>query len=213
MNRIADSFAWPFRGHWPGRWAIGLLAILLPLGFIPLLGYAVAAVRSADDDGPPAWRRPGRLLLDGALVAVAIAILTLPFGVIAFAVAPLLANPDLWRSSGTLLRVEAWSSAILALALPWGIVVLLLMPHATARYAATGREVDLFNFASSLRSVRHDFAAWNVAVAAIVTAWAVGLACSALLCVGVVPGMFYAILVSAHATAALHPESKDQPAR
>ena len=195
-------------------WAPGLLAVLLlPGGFLFVLGYAVAAVRAAGDPAPPAWRRPGRLLIDGVSVALAIAILTFPFAVIAFAVVPLVANPDLWRSNGTLLQVEAWSAAILALALPWGIVVLLLMPHATARYAATGREVDLFNFASSLRSVRRDFAAWNVAVAAIVTAWAIGLACSALFCVGVVPGVFYAILVSAHATAALHPEGEDQPAR
>ena len=152
-------------------------------------------------------------MIDGASIALAMAILTFPFAVVAFLVQPLLANPDLWRSSGVLLQVEAWSAAILALALPWGLVVLLLMPHATARYAASGRAVDLFDFASSLRSVRRDFAAWNVAVAAIVTAWAIGLACSALFCVGVVPGMFYAILVSAHATATLHAPSADQPAR
>jgi len=75
------------------------------------------------------------------------------------------------------------------------------------------RARHLFDFASSLRSVRRDFAAWNFAVAAIVTAWALGLACSALFCVGLAPGVFYAILVSAHATAALHPEGEDQPAR
>ena len=214
MNRIAESFSWPFRGSWRARWAVGLLfTVLLPVGFVPLLGYAVAAVRSARDDGPPAWRRPVRLLLDGASVAVAIGVVTLPFAVIALAVVPLLANPDLWGSSGILLNVEAWTAAILAIALPWGIVLLLLMPHATARYAVTGRERDLFDFASSLRSVRSDFAAWNVAVAAIVTAWAIGLACSALLCVGVVPGVFYAILVSAHATSALDTKGSDQRAR
>ena len=190
-----------------------MLTILLPLGFVPVLGYAVAAVRDAGTDGPPAWRRPGRLLIDGASVAVAIAILTFPFAVIAFAVAPLLASPDLWRSTGTLLHVEAWAAALLGLALPWGIVLLLLMPHATARYAATGRARDLFDFASSLRSVRREFPAWNVTVAAIVTAWAIGLACAALFCVGVVPGVYYAILVSAHATAALHPEGTDQSPR
>ena len=109
--------------------------------------------------------------------------------------------------------MEAFTVAVLILALPWGIVVLLLMPHATARYAVTHRARDLFDFSSSLRSVRRDFAAWNVTVAAIVTAWAIGLACAALFCAGVVPGVFYAILVSAHATAALNTEGTDQPAR
>jgi hypothetical protein len=34
-----------------------------------------------------------------------------------------------------------------------------------------------------------------------------------LLCVGLLPGIFYAILVSAHATATLHPEGADSSAR
>jgi hypothetical protein len=54
-----------------------------------------------------------------------------------------------------------------------------------------------------VRGVRRDFATWNIAAAAIVTGWAAGLACAGLLCVGLVPGVFYAILVSAHAAAAL----------
>jgi hypothetical protein len=45
----------------------------------------------------------------------------------------------------------------------------------------------------------------------MVTAWLVGLLGGALCCVGVLPGVFYAILVSAHASAALAPSN--QPAR
>src|SRR5205814_5798611 len=115
--------------------------------------------------------------------------------------------------TGSLLDVEAVVTAALFLAFPWGIVLLLLMPHATARFAATHRARDLFNFAASLRSVRREFANWNLVVAAIVTAWALGVACVGLFCVGIVPGIFYAILVSAHATASLHPEGADTSAR
>jgi hypothetical protein len=81
--------------------------------------------------------------------------------------------------------------------------MLLLMPHATNRFALSGRVIDVFDFPASIRGVARDFATWNVAAAAIVTAWAIGVACVGLLCVGIAPGMFYAILVSAHATAAL----------
>jgi hypothetical protein len=101
-------------------------------------------------------------------------------------------------------RLYANLAAGFVLALPWGLVMLLLMPHATVRFAAGGRPIDLFDFPAAIRGVGRDFATWNLAAAAIVTAWAVGLACVALLCVGIVPGVFYAILVSAHATAALH---------
>jgi hypothetical protein len=66
-----------------------------------------------------------------------------------------------------------------------------MLPHSTARFAASGRPRDLFDFATTIRSVRQDFATWNVAIAAIVTAWALGLACVALFCVGVVPGWAY----------------------
>jgi len=197
-----------------------VIAILfLPLTFVLVLGYAVAAVRAADEhplQGPPAWR----LYPGGPWVALALLLLTAPFVMVGIFVSSALHISGLWHSSGTLLDVESFTAAALILALPWGVVVLLLMPHATARYAATHRARDLFDFASSLRSVRRDFAAWNVTIAAIVTAWAIGLASAALFCAGVVPGVFYAILVSANATASLsakssqrRPEGTDQPAR
>jgi hypothetical protein len=142
----------------------------------------------------------------GQWVFDALVLLTLPFVPLWLLAFSLLHEPSLWRSSGALLDVEAAVSATALVALPWGLLLLLLMPHATARYAATWRARDLFDFASSIRSVRRDFAAWNLAIAAIVTAWAVGVACAAVFCIGLAPGMFYAILVSAHATASLHPE-------
>jgi Protein of unknown function (DUF4013) len=187
---------------------------LLPLGFIPLLGYSVAAMRSAAmaPQDPPAWRFTARLLSDGAAVALTIALLTAPFALLAIPLAGALSAPGLWHSTDPLLHVEGWTSAVLILALPWGIVLLLVMPHATARFASTGRLADLLNFSASLRMVRRDFATWNIAIAAIVTAWAIGLACASLLCVGAVPGIFYAILVSAHAAATLRAEGKDPSA-
>jgi Protein of unknown function (DUF4013) len=190
-----------------------VIAILfLPLTFVLVLGYAVAAVRAADEhpgQGPPAWHvYPG-----GYWVALALLLLTAPFVLVGIFVSSALHIATLWHSSGTLLDVESFTATVLILALPWGIVVLLLMPHATARYAATRRARDLFDFPNSLRSVRRDFAAWNVTIAAIVTAWAIGLACAALFCAGVVPGVFYAILVSAHATATLNAEATNQSAR
>jgi hypothetical protein len=193
-----------------------VVVLLLPVTFVLLLGYAVASTRAARShpaDGPPQWGFSARLLADGAWVALTIGFLTLPFAVLADLLAGALSSPGLWHSSDPLLHVEGWTVAVLIAALPWGIVLLFLMPHATARFANTGRAPDLFDFPASLRSVRRDFASWNIAVAAIVTAWALGLACIGLLCIGLVPGIFYAILVSAHATATLDPEGEDPPAR
>jgi uncharacterized membrane protein (DUF441 family) len=51
--------------------------------------------------------------------------------------------------------------------------------------------------------VKRGFPTWNLVVVAIVTAWAIGLAGVGLALVGVIPGVFYALLVSSHATAAL----------
>jgi Protein of unknown function (DUF4013) len=190
--------------------------LLLPLAFIPLLGYAVAATRAAaglGQDGPPPWRTSARTLGDGAAVASTIALITAPFALLSIPLAGALSAPGLWHSTDPLLHVEGWTSAILILALPWGIALLLLMPHATARFASTGRLADLLDFPASLRMVRRDFGSWNIAVAAIVTAWAIGLACTSLLCAGALPGIFYAILVSAHAAATLHAEGEDPSAR
>ena len=209
MRLVADSFAWPFRRRNVQSWVAGVVAVLLiPLLFIPLLGYAIAATRAAEEDpaqGPPAWPFTARLIGDGFWVSVAILLTLLPFAL-------------LWSPLSELLGrgvdpLTARVIAVLLLALPWGLLALLHMPHATAAFAATGNPRDMLDLARAVRGVRRDFATWNMVAAAIVTGWAVGLACAGLLCVGLVPGVFYAILVSAHAAAALHRQGEGLPAR
>ena len=208
VHRIAGSFTWPFRGP-ASRWIFGIVSVLiLPILFIPLLGYAIAATRAAEQDpaqGLPRWSFSGRLLADGFWTSLVVILTLLPF---ALALNPLAdALHDVARGDPT-----AHVLALLVLALPWGLVALLLLPHGTAAYAASGKPGDLFNFAASVRRVRQDFATWNVVVGAIVTGWAIGLACAGLFCVGIAPGIFYAILVSAHAAAALQGPSPRLPA-
>ena len=208
MNLVAASFAWPFRGEWRSKWLIGLvMVILLPIAFIPLLGYSVAATRSAAVDpgrGLPPWSSWSRLITDGFWVAVAIVLVAAPFALVLGPLSTFIDGAHIWNvSDAGLSHVYAELAAGFILALPWGIVMLLLMPHATNRFALSGRAIDMFDFPASIRGVTRDFATWNLAAAAIVTAWAVGVACIGLLFVGIVPGIFYAILVSAHATAAL----------
>ncbi|TMG28247.1 MAG: DUF4013 domain-containing protein [Chloroflexi bacterium] len=209
VKLVAESFAWPFRGRRRSTWAAGVLCVLLlPVLLIPLLGYAIAATRAAEQDpsqGPPAWRMSASLLADGFWTALAVLLTLLPF---AIAWDPL--SSAFFNAGASPTRDPAMSGiyahviAFFALALPWGLVALLVLPHATASFAATGKPADLFNLAAAVRGVSRDFAAWNLAAAAIVTGWTIGLACAGLLCVGIVPGIFYAILVSAHAAAALH---------
>jgi hypothetical protein len=147
-------------------------------------------------------------------VTFAILLTAAPFLIALSPLSNLLFDAHVWSSSDpTLAQLDAHVLAILLLALPWGLLLLLVMPHAIARFAATRRPGDLFNFAASVQGVTDQFATWNVVAAAIVTAWAVGVACAGLLCVGLVPGIFYAILVSAHATAALHDPGTNPPTR
>ena len=168
--------------------------LLLPVAFVPLLGYAVAVTRSAAADPfrrpPPVLELTGRLFTDGLWTALAIAVTVAPFALAFVALTRLVDGVGL-------------VIAFYLLALPWGLVALLVFPHGTATFALSGNPRDLFDVAASVRCVRRDFATWNAVVAAIVTAWAIGLACAGLLWVGILPGIFYAILVSAHATAAL----------
>jgi hypothetical protein len=200
VTLVAASFAWPFRGAWPSRFLLGaLMVLLLPIAFIPLLGYAIAATRAAEDDpmhAPPPWKWSKRLFVDGFWTAIAVLLLSAPFigalnplgGVIGRAL------PQPYSQIGT----------VFLLALPWGLLLLLLMPHGASRFAASGRPLDMFDFPASLRAVKRYFPVWNLVAAAMVTAWVLAIACVGLLCVGILPGTFYAILVSAHAAAALH---------
>jgi hypothetical protein len=206
VNLIAGSFTWPFRGDWRSNWPPGLLCVLLlPLLFIPLLGYSIQATRAAQADpaqGPPAWRLSGRLLVDGLWTSLAIGLSTLPFLLLLNPLAELFSR-QLGRSNPVVSGANAYVLAVFILALPWGLWLLLVMPYGAASFAASRRPPDLFNFPASIRAVARNFATWNVSAAAMVTAWIVGFACAGLLCVGVIPGIFYAILVSAHAAAAL----------
>ena len=209
VRLVAESFGWPFRGRWRPAWAFGLLVVLfLPLLFVPLLGYAIAATRAAEVDasaGPPPWRITQGLLLDGVWTSIAILLTVAPFA--------LLLNPLVGVVGATSLpEPYAHVVALFAVALPWGLVALLHMPHSTAAYAASSRPRDLFDVRASLHGVRRDFTTWNLAAAAMVTGWAIAVACVGLLCVGIVPGIFYAILVSAHASAALRRPGSRPPA-
>jgi hypothetical protein len=191
--------------------------MLLPIAFIPLLGYAIASTRAASVDaaqGPPSWHLSVRLLSDGFWTSLAILFLTAPFALLLNPLANFLLDAHLWRATDhALSQVYAYLAAGLTLALPWGLLLLLLMPHAAVRFASSGRPADLFDLRPAILGVRRDFTTWNLAAAAMVTAWAAALACIGLLCIGIVPGIFYAILVSAHASAALHDTGANPPAR
>jgi len=132
-----------------------------------------------------------------------VALLTVPFGLLAAALTVpagrvLAAVSDPFLRGGLALVIAGAVAA-----LPWGILLLVLMPSATARFASSGRYRDLLDAPAAIRTVRRRFPAWNLAVVAIVTAWAIGLSGLGLALVGVVPGVLYAMLVSAHATASL----------
>jgi hypothetical protein len=208
MDRVAAAFGYPFRAGGGRAWLVGLpLLVFLPLGVIPLLGYSVAVVRASIADpaaGPPGWSPLTRLLREGLLLALVLAVLSVPFGLLAW----VLTSPVRGALAGLLqdafLRATVPLVAAAALAaLPWGILLLVLMPPATARFAASGRALDLFDLPAAVRLLGHRFPAWNLVVVAIVTAWAIGLAGLGLALVGVIPGVFYALLVSSHATASL----------
>jgi hypothetical protein len=216
VKLVAESFTWPFRGEWHSRFAIGVFVVLfLPVTFVPLLGYAIAATRRAQEDPaqpPPPWMLSGRLISDGFWTAVVLILLSAPFVVSLNPLADAIGSAHLWPvSDNGLSQASAHIAAALLLALPWGLLVLLLMPYGASRFAATQRPRDLFDFPATLGEVKRDFPAWNLAAAAIVTAWVLAVACIGLLCVGLLPGIVYAILVSAYASATLHPSGPSGP--
>ncbi|HEY7202246.1 MAG TPA: hypothetical protein VIC57_18640, partial [Candidatus Dormibacteraeota bacterium] len=100
----------------------------------------------------------------------------------------------------------AWIAAVTAAALPWGVLMLLVVPPTLARFAMSGRPGDLVALSWVAACIRHRYAEWNLVLVAVTTSWSLAVGCVALLGVGVVAGAFYAILVSAHACAALAPD-------
>jgi hypothetical protein len=131
--------------------------------------------------------------------------IALPFALLAWPLASAIVMSNVLHAAGDPFfeRAYALLAVSLVLALPWGLAMLLVVPPNLAAYAAGGSAADLFSPARALARVRARMLDWNLASAAIVTAWALGCGAAGLLCVGFLPGAFYAILVSAHATATL----------
>jgi len=103
-------------------------------------------------------------------LAIAV-LLTAPLVIALIPRAGLLLGAHGWTGKDPALsQLYAHVVAALVLALPWGILFLVHMPHATARFAQTGRATELFDLPASIRAVTRDFATWNLAAAAIVTA-------------------------------------------
>jgi len=209
-GHVVESFVFPFRrGGRGARWLVGVVMVaLLPVSFLFLFGYAVACVRSAAADPaapPPAWRVRGRTLFDGAWSALQAAAITLPFAAAAWWLAGALGG--VWHPTGDrALDAElVWIAALTLAALPWGLLMLLAVPPTLARFAVSGRPADLVAVRAAIGCVRERYVAWNLVLVAITTSWVLAAASLALAGVGVVAGAFYAILVSAHACAALVP--------
>jgi len=202
----ARSFSYPFQRRAGRAWLIGVpLAFFCPIGIIPLLGYSVAATRklvAQQDDGLPAWRLDGRLLLDGGGLFLLLVLVTSPFFAAAVAASGRLAAV-LPVGDPFLARAYAVLAVAGPVALLWALAALLIVPTGLARYAAGGRLRDLFNIVASLRLARRRFWAWNLAGVPIVTAWAVCLFALLAGGVGAPFAAFCAILVSAHASSTL----------
>lgn len=209
--RIAESLAYPFRRGALGVWLVGMaLLVLFPATFWLVLGYGIDAIRqSAADPGapPPRFHLDFRTAREGALASLAALALALPYVLLSALLASLIA-PAFIGLSAPFGRIEATLVAGLLVALPWGTLVLVLAPPAFAAFAASGRAGDLFDARAAARTVRTRFVDWNLATVVIVTAWLIALAGLGLCCVGVIPGVMYAILVSAHADASLCPQTQ-----
>ena len=204
---VAQSLVYPFRRGALGAWLAGIpLLLFFPVTFVVVLGYAVRAIREAARDPaapPPSFHLDRRLFRDGLVATLLLALVAVPYAYLT----GLVAGPiDTRMPSGVdplIARAESLLLGGFLVAIPWGTLVLVAGPPALAVFAVSGRARDLFDLRGSAGFVRHHFMAWNLATVAIVTAWILALAGAGLLCVGFLPGAFYAILVSAHATASL----------
>lgn len=205
----AQALVYPFRKGAGAAWLAGIpLLLLFPLTFVVVFGYAVLATRAsleAPAAAPPHLRLDARLLRDGLLAAALVLAITLPFALLAWPLASAIVMSNVLHAAGSpfLQRAYGLLAAGLALALPWGLAMLAVVPPNLAAYAAGGRAADIFSVPRALARLRGHLLDWNLASAAIVTAWAVACAGAGLLCIGFLPGAFYAILVSAHASATL----------
>ena len=204
---------YPFRAGARGPvLRLALLPILLPFTFPLVLGYGLDAVEASvasADAPPPAFAPNWRMVRRGSLAAFGFLVLSAPFiaGVIVVAEALRAAHryTDTGFAALDAFQVHGYAAALVAF--PWGAVMLLVLLPNLAVFARSGRLRDLVNPAAAGRRVRRHFVAWNVAGVATVTAWALAVASTLACGAGGLLGFAYAILVTAHAAAAIEAEA------
>lgn len=209
-RHVVASFGYPFRpGGRLARWLVGVLLVaLLPITCPVVFGYAVSCLRTGACAGsapPPRWGISARLLSDGLWSALQAIVLTAPFVLLAWLLGRVAVGLMHPTGDAFLDPALGWILAVTVAALPWGMVLLIVLPPTLASFAVTGRAADLADPRLVVACVRERYADWNLVLVAITTSWALAVVGLALLGVGIVPGAWYAILVSSHACSALSP--------
>ncbi|MGB3905709.1 MAG: DUF4013 domain-containing protein [Anaerolineae bacterium] len=208
---IGRSFTYVFEDEgWIMKIVIGGILMFIPIINFIILGYQLEVLKRVADgmDIPlPEWDDFGGKFTKGLMAFLIALVYNIPtmlivclhIGLIAMAAA---ADSDALMSMAGLLT--ACEYCVLPV---WGIVVVLVLPVAIIRYAATGEFMSAFQFGEIFSFIRDNVA--NYIVALIVTWVAFFVANFGVIAcfVGVLVTMFWAYLVMAHLLGQVQRES------
>jgi hypothetical protein len=205
MENLGKAFVFPFhQKEWGLKLFIGSLFLLLSvigLGIPVVCGYMVRVcqrVMNGEEEMLPEWSDVGVLFVTGVKYIVVVLIYQLPILLIAIPLFSLAAVGTMGDFSGTSAVLPALSIlGLLLLTVPYTMLFILLLPVITYRFAISERILDGLDIASIVRDFRLQWptvTAFAIAAAVVKILSGLGIL---LLVVGVLPALFYSLLVFA----------------
>jgi energy-coupling factor transport system substrate-specific component len=200
---LGEAFTFVIRSdRWVRKLLAGALCLLfswLIVPFLLLIGYIVEIarrVRSGARELPP-WDHPWRNIKDGFKVLAALAIWTIPSGLLSIpaAIVDAAVNEGSRQALGG--SVSAAAAIVAAVGSVWGLMVVLLEPAIISQYMDRGFRGAL-NVAAVIRRVRVNLALSIVVGALVVVLSTIGLIGFAALVIGVLVTFPYASYIGAY---------------
>lgn len=208
MKNIGDSFTFPFKDpEWPTKIIIGGLFVILSFAFVglPVLyGYfieLIQRVRRREQQPLPEWKDVGVKFITGIKYLVALLVYSIPVILVmaGFVVFMLLLSLGLHEHSiAGFFTGMAGVIFVIIFVMPYSLVVAILTPVITLKFAERERISDALRITEVFRTFRM---CWQDTLIAALIGFGVEILASAgllMLIIGVVLTIFYASLVRFH---------------
>jgi len=208
---IGKSFSYVFDDKdWLKKVAIGGLLNIVPIVNLIPGGYAVRTLKNVSEgkDKPlPEWDDWGGDFMKGLMVTLASLIYAIPMFILGGLSAAVSAIGSASSTSDAEAIAGVCAVGLSCLYALWGLVMGVILPAATVKYAKSGEFASFFRFSEIYRFISTNLGDYIIALLLSIVAFLVASIAGSILCgIGLLFTMFWVTLVGAHLLGQVEPQ-------